>query len=103
MVVVRRRCGATTYISCVEWQKQGANLTVQSLELTPVSVAGRELGAEEALALRIERTDGTDLLILAPGEPGEKKADGVSTKADILFVGRRDGEISSIEHIELGD
>ncbi len=102
MIVVRRHGAATTYISCVEWQKEGADLTVQKLGLTPVSVAGHELGADEALALRIERTHGTDLLMLAPGVTGEKEADGVTTEADMLFVSRSNGEISSIEHIELG-
>jgi len=103
MVAVRRRCTATRYISTVEWRREGDAPRVQSLELVPVNIAGRQASAEEALGVKVQRVDGSDLLMLAPGALGEKQADGVTTDADVFFVSRRDGDIVGIEHIEIPD
>jgi hypothetical protein len=101
MVIARRECANTTFISVVNWWKQGDGPSVESLEFVPVTSGGGELGPDEALGLRLIKADGEDLLLLAPDALGEKTIEGVMTEAGLLFVSRTGGEVTGIEHVDI--
>ena len=100
MVIARRECANTTFISVLNWWNDDDGPSVESLEIVPVTVDGQEAGPDEALGLRLIKADGEDLLLLAPDALGEKTIEGVMTEAGLLFVSRTGGEVTGIEHVD---
>ncbi|MFW6437965.1 MAG: heparinase II/III domain-containing protein, partial [Armatimonadota bacterium] len=94
-VVARRQTSETSWVSTIEWREPDAAFAITGIERVPVEADG------EAVALRIDRTDGHDLLILAPGVEGEKSADGMTTSGQLAFFNVRDGEVTGMERVDV--
>ena len=100
-LVVRRNAARTNWVSTFEWRETGAEFAIRSIETIPVTVDGEELASDEARAVRIERSDGYDVLMIAPGIDREKLVEGVATDAHLCFFQVRDGEIVGLEQMHL--
>ncbi|MGM0492148.1 MAG: hypothetical protein ACQER1_04350, partial [Armatimonadota bacterium] len=93
-VVARRQTSNTSWVSAIEWQAPETQFAITGIERIPVEADG------EAVAFRIDRTDGHDLLILAPGVEGEKSAGGVATEGQLAFFTVRGGEVAGMERVD---
>ncbi|MFP4248522.1 MAG: heparinase II/III family protein [Armatimonadota bacterium] len=94
-VVARRQTSDTSWVSAIEWREPQAEFAITGIERVPVEADGN------AVAFRIDRTDGHDLLILAPGVEGGKSADGVATEGQLAFFTVRDGEVTGMERVDV--
>ncbi|MFW5866976.1 MAG: heparinase II/III domain-containing protein [Armatimonadota bacterium] len=94
-LVARRQTSDTSWVSSIEWRAGEAQFAITGIERVPVEADG------EAVAFRIDRTDGHDLLILAPGVDGEKRADGMTTSGQLAFFTVRDGEVTGMERVDV--
>jgi hypothetical protein len=93
-VVARRQTAGSTWVSALEWRPAEAQFAITGMEQVPVQAEG------DARAWRIERTDGYDLLILAPGVEGTKSAGDLTTEGQLAFFEVRDGEVVGMERVD---
>lgn len=100
-LVVRRETDATAWLSAIEWREPGAEFAVSGIEVIPVTVDGAELASDAGFAVRIERTDGYDVLMIAPGVEGEKLVEGIATEGHLCFFRVRDGQVVGLEQMHL--
>ncbi|MCD6361608.1 MAG: heparinase II/III family protein [Armatimonadetes bacterium] len=100
MVIARRRCANTTFISVVNWFRGDEGPVVEAIEPVPVTMDGQRAGPDEALGLRVVTTTGEDLMLLAPDAVGTKSIEDLQTQAGIYFVSRSGGEIVAVEHVD---
>ena len=94
-VIVRRETDRTTWVSAVEWRAPEAEFAVTGITRTPVEAEG------DAMAFRVDRTDGYDVLVLAPGMVGEKIAGELTTEGQLAFFSIRDGEVAGMERVDV--
>lgn len=95
MVVARRQAARTAWVSAIEWRGAGEEFAVTGIERAPVEAEG------EALGLRIERADGHDVLVVAPGVGGKKAVAGLTTEGQIAFLSVREGEVVGLERVDV--
>ncbi|MGC9319304.1 MAG: heparinase II/III domain-containing protein [Armatimonadota bacterium] len=101
MVLARRTGRRAVWMSAVEWRGPHEELSLTGMQRLPVTIDGREAGADEALALEVQRRGGAEMLLLAPDAGDRKQFGGVTTEADICYVALRDGDVVAMEHIDL--
>ncbi len=94
-VAARRQTDSTTWVSAVEWQKPETEFAITSIERIPVEADG------EAMAVRIDRTDGHDVLLLAPGVDGEKTIGDLTTEGQLALFSIRVGEVAGLERVDV--
>jgi hypothetical protein len=93
-IVARRQTAGTSWVSAIEWRAADAPFAITGIEAIPVEAAGG------ARAWRIDRTDGHDVMILAPGITGTKTAGELSTEGQLALFTVRDGEVTGMERVD---
>lgn len=101
MLVVRRNCRETIYVSAIEWRENGADPKLQTMRTESVLIDGQPVQGDRPLAVRVERAGETHVLLLAEGVGGIKQIRDVVSDADICYFIERGGEVKAMERIDL--